>query len=88
MREKTTELWFIFSTAGEEWSGLRIATFISTMDTIHEIVIIHNEMPDRLGPRVWDDIRDREKWVKVRRIEAPTYEDVRAAVRGENQHEL
>lgn len=76
-----SELWFIYSPLPHDWANLRVATFVTTPgagDTA--LVIIHNETPDRTGPRVWSDIEDREGWVKVSRIETPTEDDVRRAL--------
>lgn len=80
MSENVSEVWWVYSTAGMPWAYLRIATFLKSADV--DIVIIHNEGPERLGPRVWDDIRDREQWIKVRKIEIPSVAEVEVAIEG------
>lgn len=75
------ELWFIYSPLPEEWADLRIATFVRSFgERDVQLVIIHNETLDRMGPRVWADIVEREGWVKVRRIEMPTIDEVERAL--------
>lgn len=74
--------WFIYSPRKEDWAGLRMATFSKfTADSPDLITIIHNEMPDRIGPRIWADIVEREGWVKVMRIDTPTPAMIMAAMR-------
>lgn len=80
------ELWFIFSPLDEPWANLRIATFTKAMNEPHlEIVVIHNEEPTRLGPRVWRDIKAREGWFKVRKIDVPTAAEVAECARQEKR---
>ncbi|MGO8241274.1 hypothetical protein ACC806_34620 [Rhizobium ruizarguesonis] len=80
--ESERELWFIYSPADEPWAGLRVATFVKTIGSAgFDVALIHNEMPERTGPRIWDDVREREQWCKVKRIEVPTVADVEAAMR-------
>jgi len=73
------EIWFIFTHRKEPWGNLRLATFVPTNEPGMNLVIIHNEEPYRTGPRIWKDIVAREGWFKVRKIELPTTDDVRAA---------
>jgi hypothetical protein len=80
--ESARELWFIYSPADQPWSGLRVATFVKSIgSTGFDIVLIHNELPERMGPRIWDDIRDREQWHKVKAIEMPTMLEVAEAMK-------
>lgn len=73
MRAGDRELWFIHSRAPEDWAGLRVATFMQAInDPDVEIVVIHNECIKRTGPRIWNDIVEREGWVKVEKIECPS----------------
>ena len=86
IREATEfrEVWFIFSPVKKPWANLRIATFTKACNApFLELVVIHNELKDRMGVRVWDDIVQSEHWVKVRQIEVPTAADVMAAVERE-----
>ena len=74
------EVWFIFSPRDDSWANLRIATFTKAINSPHlELVVIHNEIGRRHGIRVWDDIVASEGWFKVRRIEVPTADEVKAA---------
>lgn len=74
------EIWWIYSQAIEEWSGLRIAHFRKTGNDV-VIVIIQGEIDKRrVGVRVWDDIKDRERWIKVAQIAIPTPGEVMAAI--------
>ena len=78
------EVWFIFSPREESWANLRIATFTRPMNVPSlDLVVIHNEIGSRVGVRVWPDIVKSEGWFKVRQIEVPTADDVRAAYRRE-----
>jgi hypothetical protein len=70
------EMWFIFTHRKESWGNLRVATFVKSNTGRMDVVFIHNEPPERTGPRVWDDIVEREGWFKVRQIEVPTAEEV------------
>jgi hypothetical protein len=80
--ESVNQLWFIYSQAGEPWAGLRIATFVKSIGSpVFDIVLIHNELPERMGPRIWDDIAEREQWRKVKVIELPTMSEVAEAMR-------
>lgn len=63
------EVWWIYSASAETWGGLRIAHFRKMGDEI--ILVILGEPLDRLGPRVWSDIKDREGWHKVEQIPIP-----------------
>jgi hypothetical protein len=74
------EVWFIYSPMNKPWANLRIATFTKASNPPHlELVVIHNEIGDRLGARVWQDIVRSELWFKVRQIEVPSPADVMAA---------
>lgn len=73
------ELWWIYSPLTEPWANLRLATFSKSINGT-ELFVIHNEVGGRIGIRVWHDVAPREKWIKVRRIEPPTSEDVQAAL--------
>jgi hypothetical protein len=80
--ESERELWFIYSPADEPWAGLRVATFVKTIGSIgFDVVIIHNELPERLGPRIWDDIVEREQWRKVKVIEIRTMSEIAETMR-------
>lgn len=73
------EIWWIYSPAKDEWGGLRIAHFRKTLNG-YEVVIIQGEIDQRrLGVRIWDDIKDRERWVKVEQIKVPTKAAILAA---------
>lgn len=75
------EIWFIYSPLNEEWAGLRIATFLSRPGDPEVYVIIHNEVPERTGLRIWTDIIGREGWAKVTRIDHPTPAQIMAAMK-------
>lgn len=75
------ELWFIFSTRKEEWAGLRLATFMKSANQPWiDVLYIYHEAPERAGVRIWQDIEKREEWVKVRKIEMPTPDEIRQAI--------
>lgn len=75
------DLWFIYSPLDETWAGVRIAAFSKTINaTPVDVVTILGEMPYRIGVRVWQDIEEREKWVKVKRIETPTADEIARAM--------
>ena len=74
------EVWFIYSPINAPWGNIRIATFTKAVNAPHaEIVVIHNEVGNRAGVRVWEDIVKRELWFKVRKIELPSPADVMVA---------
>jgi hypothetical protein len=74
------EVWFIYSPMEASWGNLRIATFTKARNAPYlDLVVIHNEIQNRMGVRVWDDIVQSEGWFKVRKIEVPTAADVMAA---------
>ena len=74
------EVWFIYSPMDKPWANLRIATFTKAINAPYlDLVVIHNEIQNRMGVRVWDDIVAREQWVKVRQIEVPDRAEVMAA---------
>ena len=76
------ELWFIYSPVAAPWANLRIATFTKAINAPHlDLVVIHNETDKRrIGVRVWDDIVEYEHWIKVRQIDVPTADEVKAAI--------
>lgn len=74
------EIWWIYSEGPEEWTGLRIAHFSKTAQGTLIVVITGEADRRRLGPRVWDDIREREGWHKVMQITPPSREQIRAAL--------
>lgn len=75
------DLWFIYSPVNEAWGGLRLAVFAKPRNEPHtEIVTILGEIRGRIGIRIWQDIEEREQWVKVKRIEQPTAEEIAAAM--------
>jgi hypothetical protein len=74
------ELWFIYSPVAAPWANLRVATFSKAINPPHlDLVVIHNEWGPRLGMRVWDDIVKSEYWIKVRQIDVPSSDEVKAA---------
>lgn len=80
-RDDFHEIWWIFSPSTEEWGGLRIAHFRQCPPDNALIVIIEGEMDKRrVGIRIWDDIKDREQWIKVVQIIVPTAEQIKAAM--------
>jgi hypothetical protein len=80
------EVWWIFSYGygpngpGEPWAGLKVAHFSKTVDgTV--IVFIQGETDRRrIGMRTWDDIAEREGWVKVAPIAIPSDQDIKRAL--------
>lgn len=74
------EIWWIYSEGPEEWTGLRIAHFSKTVQGVLIVVIIGEVDRWRLGPRIWDDIHEREGWHKVLQITPPSREQIRAAL--------
>ena len=64
------EFWWIHSPEVEEWAGLRMATFFEVDG--YPMFFIHNEVPERNGPRDWRAISERENWQKVEQIHPPT----------------
>jgi hypothetical protein len=76
--EEFHEVWWIFS-KNEDYGGLRVAHFRKSVHGVM-LIIISNEQRNRMGARIWDDIRDREGWVRVKQIEVPTKVDVTAAI--------
>jgi hypothetical protein len=79
------EVWFIYSPSNQSWGNLRIATFTKPRnDPNLDLVVIHNEIGNRVGVRVWQDIVKSEHWFKVRKIEVPTAADVIEASLKEN----
>ena len=74
------ELWFIYSPMNQSRGNQRVATFVKPRNTPDlDFVVIHNEIGDRVGLRIWQDIVQSELWFKVRRIETPTMADVMKA---------
>lgn len=74
------EVWWIYSPInGKEWAGLRIAHFRKTVNGELVVVITGEIDQRRTGLRVWDDIREREEWFKVRQIPIPTMIEMLAA---------
>jgi len=74
------EVWFIYSPINKPWGNLRIATFTKACNApFLDLVVIHNEVQDRMGVRVWDDIVRSELWFKVRQIDVPSAADVMKA---------
>jgi hypothetical protein len=75
------ELWWIYSPmVRQPWAGLRLATFFKAADAPDmQLVIIHNEIQDRMGVRHWAGIRKTELWYRVRQIEPPNMAEVLAA---------
>jgi hypothetical protein len=80
------EVWWIFSLGrgpnglGEPWGGLRIGHFHKTVD-FTEVVFINGETDRRrIGMRIWDDIAEREGWVKVAKIAVPSDDDIKHAL--------
>lgn len=70
------EVWWIYSPInGVHWAGLRIATFRKAVNGTL-LFLIHNEVPDRTGRRVWDDVQAKEFWYKVKQIPIPTMFDI------------
>jgi len=87
--EQFREVWFIFSPMKKPWANLRIATFTKAANAPYlHLVVIHNEVGDRQGVRVWDDIVKSELWFKVRQIELPTPADVMRAALHEGLDDL
>lgn len=65
---------------GAPWGGLRVGAFQKTHDGT-EIVVIQGEVDQRrIGVRIWDDVAEREGWVKVAPIPIPTAEQIKAAL--------
>jgi hypothetical protein len=79
------EIWWIFSQGEHEWCGLRIAHFrkaSSSNGGTDDIVVIQGEVdPRRVGVRIWDDIKDREGWRKVKQIAIPDADEIAAAIK-------
>jgi hypothetical protein len=76
------EVWFIFSPLDMPWANLRIATFTKAVNPPYaELVVIHNDFGPRAGVRVWDDIAKSEHWIKVRQIDVPSADEVKAAMK-------
>jgi hypothetical protein len=76
------ELWFIYSPIEAPWANLRIATFTKAINAPHlDLVVIHNETDKRrIGVRIWDDIVKSEHWIKVRQIDVPSADEVKAVM--------
>lgn len=74
------EVWWVYSTQDKMWAGLRIATVIPASPAHGELFVIHNEVGPRVGVRAWDDVSEREGWVKVKKIDVPTSEDIIATL--------
>jgi hypothetical protein len=74
------EIWWIYSPInGREWAGLRIAQFRKSTAG-DDIVIIQGELDQRrIGPRLWQDIRQTECWYKVQQIPIPSIVQIMAA---------
>lgn len=73
------EVWWIYAPERHPWGGARIAHFRKTFDGT-PFFFISDETPDRVGPRIWEDVAPREGWVKVKQIPFPTKAEVDAAV--------
>lgn len=70
------ELWWIFSPMPKPWANLRVATFFKATNSGIDLLIIHNEVGDRVGVRDWETVRDKEHWVKIKKIELPSSFDL------------
>jgi len=77
------QIWWIFSESKQSWGGLRIAHFRKTTDGTL-IFFIAAEPPDRMGPRLWEEISNREGWVQVKQIMLPSVEEVKIAIKGKS----
>ena len=64
------EVWWIFADPKHSYGGLRIAHFRMTTDGVL-IFLICDEPPGRKGPRIWDNVREREGWRKIEQIPIP-----------------
>jgi hypothetical protein len=81
------EVWWIFS-HNPEFGGLRLAHFRKTNDGTLIVVITGELDSARVGLRIWNDIKVREGWAKIKRIPVPSAAEVtnameQAAINGE-----
>lgn len=75
------ESWWIYAPERHPWGGLKIAHFSKPMNSDNIIVIIMGETdPRRIGVRYWNDIEEREGWVKVKQATLPTRAEIDAAL--------
>ena len=83
MKNDFHEIWWIYSAEKTEWGGLRIAHFRRAANSDELIVFIQGELPNRIGPRIWSDIRHREKWHKIKQIPIPTANMIREGMKND-----
>lgn len=75
------EVWWIYSDHDEPWAGRRIAHFRKSAPNGDLVVVISGEADRRrVGLRIWDDVRAREGWIKVKQIEMPSEAEIARAL--------
>lgn len=74
------EVWWIYAPERHPWGGLKIAHFHKSINGEWWVFISGETDTRRIGVRSWNDISQREGWVKVQPIPMPSKLEIDYAI--------